>query len=124
MYIRRNTMKFKDRIKNRRNELNLSLREAATKIGISHGYLDKLEKGVDLRTNTTNKPTPDVLKLIAFAYKLEYMDLMHACGYIDKPVELESVYLRLAKEAQEVGLPPEDIQHIIDIYKRYKTRTN
>lgn len=121
MYIRRNTMEFKDIIKSRRNELNLSLREAATKIGISHGYLDKLEKGVDNRTNTTNKPTPDVLKLIAVAYKLEYMDLMHACGYIDKPVALEGVYLRLAKEAQEAGLPPEDIQHIIDIYRKYKT---
>lgn len=113
-------MEFKDIIKSRRNELNLSLREAATKIGISHGYLDKLEKGIDLRTNTIIKPTPNVLKLFALAYKLEYMDLMHACGYIDKPVELESVYLRLAKEMQEVGLPPEDIQHIIDIYKRYK----
>ena len=34
----------------RRKADRLSLREAAQLIGISHGYLDKLEKGVDSRT--------------------------------------------------------------------------
>lgn len=38
------------------------------------------------------------------------------------PPQLDGVYFRLAKEAQELGLPPEDIQHIIDLYKKYKVR--
>lgn len=76
-------MELSEILTNRRNELNLSLREAANKIGISHGYLDKLEKAYDPRTNTANKPTPETLALISKAYNLNYYELMIICGYID-----------------------------------------
>lgn len=69
-------------LKSKRDALNLSLREAAMKIGVSHGYLDKLEKGYDGRTGTANKPTPETLKLISDAYGIEYTYLMELCGYI------------------------------------------
>lgn len=77
-------MTFSELLISKREELHLSLREAAQKIGISHGYLDKLEKGFDSRTQTNNKPTPETLRLIANAYNLDYMQLMVLCGYVDR----------------------------------------
>lgn len=69
-------------LKSKRESSNLSLREAAMKIGVSHGYLDKLEKGYDERTGTANKPTPETLRLIGIAYGLDYTYLLEICGYI------------------------------------------
>ena len=65
----------------------LSLREAAQLIGISHGYLDKLEKGVDSRTGTKNNPTPETLQMIATAYHWDYQYLLKVCGYINEEKE-------------------------------------
>ena len=69
-------------LKEKRNAMRISLRSAADLIGISHTYLDKLEKGVDSRTGTGNKPTPDTLKLISSAYNINYSKLLEYCGYI------------------------------------------
>ena len=66
----------------RRKEDGVSLREAAQNIGISHGYLDKLEKGIDSRTGTRNNPTPETLQMIATAYNWDYQYLLKICGYI------------------------------------------
>lgn len=62
---------------------NESLREASNKIGISHTYLDTLEKGYDKRSGKPSKPTPETLKLIAKAYDYPYEELMALAGYID-----------------------------------------
>lgn len=69
-------------LKSIRTELKLSLREAAKLIGISHSYLSALEKGVDPRTNSPIKPTPETLKLISSAYNISYNNLMKLSGYI------------------------------------------
>ena len=66
----------------RRKADRLSLREEAQLIGISHGYLDKLEKGVDSRTGTKNNPTPETLQMIASAYHWDYQYLLKICGYM------------------------------------------
>lgn len=66
----------------RRKADRLSLREATQLIGISHGYLDKLEKGVDSRTGTKNNPTPETLQMIASAYHWDYQYLLKICGYM------------------------------------------
>ena len=66
----------------RRKADRLSLRETAQLIGISHGYLDKLEKGVDSRTGTKNNPTPETLQMIASAYHWDYQYLLKICGYM------------------------------------------
>lgn len=66
----------------KRKKDGASLREAAEKIGISHGYLDKLEKGVDKRTGVKNNPTPETLGMIAKAYEWDYNYLLQICGYI------------------------------------------
>jgi transcriptional regulator with XRE-family HTH domain len=62
----------------------LSLRNAADKIGISHTYLDTIEKGFDKRSGKKVKPTPETLKLISKAYDYDYKQLMKIAGYIDE----------------------------------------
>lgn len=64
----------------KRKELGLSLRKAAEIIGLSHSYLDKLEKGDESGDDFT--PSPKILKSIARAYEVEYDYLMELCGYI------------------------------------------
>lgn len=61
-----------------------SLRDASKRIGISHTYLDTVEKGYDKRSGKHVNPTPETLKLIAKAYNYDYKDLMIRAGYIEK----------------------------------------
>lgn len=60
-----------------------SLRDASKRIGISHTYLDTLEKGVDKRSGSFVKPTPETLKMIAEAYEYDYEELMVKTGYLE-----------------------------------------
>lgn len=107
--------------------MNLSLREAAQKIGISHGYLDKLEKGVDPRTQTNNKPTPETLRLIADAYHLDYNNLMILCGYIDPqtlkiPETLKNIPIAFYEGLD--GLTDESLQDILKYVEYVKEKQN
>ncbi|MDG5852456.1 helix-turn-helix domain-containing protein [Clostridium beijerinckii] len=77
-----NTNMFGNYIRERRENLDLSLRDAAKLIGISHSYLSTLEKGIDKRKNTEVKPTPEILRYISDAYKINYTYLMELVGYI------------------------------------------
>lgn len=61
-----------------------SLRDASKRIGISHTYLDTIEKGYDKRSGKHVNPTPETLKLISKAYNYDYEDLMLRAGYISK----------------------------------------
>ena len=79
---------FSNIIRERRLAMKLSLRGAAQLIGISHTYLNNLEKSSDPRTGIKNKPTPETLRLIAAAYELDYNYLLQSCGYI-KETSLE-----------------------------------
>lgn len=74
---------IRDVLINKRKELKLSLRDAANKIGISHSYLSTLEKGKDPRTGSPVNPTPETLRLISEAYKVDYNYLLNLAGYID-----------------------------------------
>lgn len=60
-----------------------SLRDASKRIGISHTYLDTIEKGYDKRSGNPVNPTPETLKLISKAYNYPYKKLMELAGYID-----------------------------------------
>ncbi|MFH4920521.1 helix-turn-helix transcriptional regulator [Staphylococcus cohnii] len=65
---------FGKKIKKLRGEK--SIREAARGIGISHTYLDSLEKGYDPRTGKERKPTIDVISKISIYYNYEFSDLV------------------------------------------------
>lgn len=69
-------------IKNLRGKM--SLREASEKIGISHTYLDTIEKGFDKRSGKPVNPSPETLRLIANAYNYSYEKLLKLAGYIDE----------------------------------------
>lgn len=53
-----------------------SIREASRGIGISHTYLDSLEKGVDPRSGKERKPTIEVLYKIAKYYNYDFVSLL------------------------------------------------
>lgn len=61
----------------------MSLREASEMIGISHTYLDTIEKGFDKRSGKQINPSPDTLRLISNAYRYSYVKLLKLAGYID-----------------------------------------
>lgn len=75
---------------------NESLRDASKRIGISHTYLDTLEKGVDKRSGSIVKPSPETLKMIAEAYNYDYESLMVKTGYIEVE-EIRSEYIKKRK---------------------------
>src|SRR5690625_3533181 len=60
-----------------------SLRDAGKRIGISHTYLDTVEKGRDKRSGNPVNPTPETLRLISRAYNYPYEELMRVAGYIE-----------------------------------------
>src|SRR5699024_697322 len=69
----------------------MSLREAGEKIGISHTYLDTIEKGFDKRSGKHVNPSPDTLRLISNAYNYPYINLLRLAGYIDEAKEEEEL---------------------------------
>lgn len=77
-----------------------SLRDASKRIGISHTYLDTLEKGVDKRSGSIVKPSPETLKMIAEAYNYDYEELMVRTGYIEAE-EIKSDYIKKRKLSNE-----------------------
>lgn len=94
-------------LKKIREERNFSLREAGKRSGLSHSYIDSLEKGVHPKTKGPIKPSPDSLKALATAYNYEYILLMNAAGYVDESAEsneyklTESETDRVIREAEE-----------------------
>lgn len=96
---------FGEYIKNIRLEKNLSLREAANLLGISHSYLNKLEKGLDIRNNHPSRPNPEIIDVIASKYSLDYNYLMKLCGYLkdENTDEERDVSKLLEKTMSEIG---------------------
>ncbi len=79
-------------LKKIRDDLNISLREAARRSKLSHSYIDFVEKGVHLKRKARIKPSPDTLKALSEAYHYDYTKLMQVAGYVDKEdIEKESV---------------------------------
>ena len=52
-----------------------SLREVSKHINISHTYLDSLEKGYDMRTNSKRSPSVVTVNKIAQHYNVDFKQL-------------------------------------------------
>ena len=79
-------------LKQRREQSGMSLREFADKLGISHSFLDKIEKGVDPRNNKPVEPTLVTYKSIAKGLGITLTQLLIFSGHIDNEfndIELE-----------------------------------
>lgn len=72
-----------DIIKEYRLDHDLSLREFSKKCGLSHTYIDKLEKGVDPRSQKPVEPTLDALEKISTAIDLSLDELLTMLGKIN-----------------------------------------
>ncbi len=105
-------MTFAIRLKELRESKNLSQYDLANELGISQSAIGNWEAG-------KREPNFTMMQTLAnyFGVSVDYL-----LGRADEKqgVVLDGVYFRIASEAQEVGLPPEDIQKIIDLYKKYK----
>ncbi len=67
-----------------RKEKNMSLREFSDYLGISHAYLNKLEKGIDDKTGKEISPTIDTLIKIANSLEVDTKSFFEICGFFDK----------------------------------------
>jgi len=76
---------FGDYLRSLREGQKLSLREAATKTGVSVSYITQIENG------RRKAPGPEILKKLALAYNVPVRDLLKAAGYMDDPKEAKSV---------------------------------
>lgn len=79
-------------LRQKRNEKQFGLREAAARAGITHGYLSQLE------SDKVKEPAPQVLQKLADAYDEPFMLLMQVAGYIeDDPARLSPNQKRALK---------------------------
>lgn len=92
---------FGNYLRKLRNEKSLSIRRASEGIGISHTYLDSLEKGYDPRTKKERKPTPEVLQKISDYYTIDYEHLLFLAGYISKEMYKKQLKLKEEIEVRE-----------------------
>ena len=72
-----------------RLEANMSLRQFGEYLGISHAYLDKLEKGIDHRTGKAIAPTIEVLRVLARNLNMPARVFFKLCGYFDYDAALK-----------------------------------
>lgn len=69
-------------IKDYRTENNISLRDFGERCGISHSYIDKLEKGTDPRTGKPIEPTLDTVIRISKALGKTPEKIFEELGHI------------------------------------------
>jgi transcriptional regulator with XRE-family HTH domain len=133
-----------EKIKAYRDEHKLSLREFAELCGVSHSYIDKLEKGVDQRSGKPVEPTLDVIEKIASAMGLTLGQLLTQIGKIDPEKDLLTLeyninghnvkakapkanltegfteehaaeYLEAAKALKTLGISPEELNLLVHL---------
>ncbi|MGU3473148.1 helix-turn-helix domain-containing protein [Paenibacillus sp. D51F] len=69
-----------------------SLREAAKRSGLSHGYIRDVELGVNRKSGAQMIPMPQTLRKFADAYRANYNDLMRIAGHFETTLNNERPY--------------------------------
>lgn len=111
-----------------RNEKNMSLRDFAKMLNISHSYLDKLEKSIDSKNNKEIEPTIITLEKIATALGLNLKELLINVGYIsNEPLPpnyenaineiVDNEYNLAIKSAKELKVSAKELIKLMRIYK-------
>jgi transcriptional regulator with XRE-family HTH domain len=106
----------------------MSLREAAEKSGLSHSYIDSLEKGRHPNTGAPITPSPDSLRSLSKAYNYSYDELMRLAGHmreenkdaVDKLIEYldleltdEEIIDRMNFKVDNITLSDEEVKEFI-----------
>jgi transcriptional regulator with XRE-family HTH domain len=137
-----NKQEFGEYIKKLRKDRNLTIRQVELYAGVSNSYLSLLENG------KRDIPSPEILKKLATAYKVDYNDLMDKAGYLNIKSEEDTTnenenlpdwikklppdlisflqneaknkftYLRVAQKAKLNDLPPRVLKAMVESFKR------
>ncbi|WP_099363769.1 helix-turn-helix domain-containing protein [Fredinandcohnia onubensis] len=113
-------MDFKNYLKLKREEKNLSMNKLGVLSGVSAMYISQIEGG---RRVT---PSPKILEKLAEGLNVPYEDLMIAAGYIPAEEVIEELQAQLRgedietrtpmpKEAAEEGEDQFELSYILDI---------
>jgi transcriptional regulator with XRE-family HTH domain len=124
---------FGEIIKVKRKEKKLSLRDFASICGLSHTYIDCLEKGFDPRTGKPVSPTIDTLNKIANALDMSLVELLSLAGLIEECNNEENNQIKNKSRTNNhyniipphltplldaaKDLPPEKIEPLVSIAK-------
>lgn len=104
-----------NRIKFLRNELNMTQQDLADKINGAKSTIAMYE-------NETRKPSMEILLKLSeiFNCSIDYILGKTNIRSSSNEPEIQDIYMHLAKEAQDLKLEKEDVDYIIDFYKRNK----
>ncbi|WP_195984327.1 helix-turn-helix transcriptional regulator [Clostridium sp. D33t1_170424_F3] len=107
-------MELREKIKNRRIELHLTLEDVAHTVGVSSATVSRWESGeiASLRG--------DKIALLAQTLQVTPAYLMDWSTQSAVPSQLDKVYFNFAREAQENDIDPDDIKLAIDIIKKLR----
>ncbi|MBC7174424.1 MAG: helix-turn-helix domain-containing protein [Polyangiaceae bacterium] len=108
-----------ERIRRKRTELKLGLRETATKVGISPTYLSRIET-----MEEKAQPAEEVIRKLATLLNDDFDELMQLAGRVPEDVEKVikgdpnmPAFLRTAKEQKWSG---EDLMKLLEAQKKGK----
>ena len=109
-------MVFGERIKQLRNEHKWTQEYVCEKLNISSGALSRYETGMY---------EPKSLELIKdfanlFNVTTDYLLGKSEIRNSEKETGISDIYMHLAKEAQELKLDQDDVDFILDFYKKHK----
>ena len=82
--IMENGSTLSELLKKTASDRQLSLRDFAKVLGVSHAYINKLMAGVDPRSQKLISPSIGVLLKIADALEIPCIEFLRQCGYLDK----------------------------------------
>lgn len=106
-------------IKQLREGKGLSLREAAKRSGLSHSYIDSIEKGMHPKTKAPITPSPESLRSLSKAYNYPYEELMKIAGHIDA-VDFEESKSKVDIQIEEAlrRLPDDKKKFVLELLKQ------
>lgn len=91
-----------DFVKKERQKRDMSQREFALLLGLSHSYVNKLEGGFDQRSGKMLRPTLDTMSHMAKALNMQLDDLLFQVGYLESNVYNEEFLQSVEIEYQEL----------------------
>jgi len=103
-----------NRVKQLREEKGLRQIELAATLEISQGTLSNWERGVHDPDNETLGQLAQI-----FDCSVDYL-----LGRIDVRQPLDGLFTRVMKDAQDSGMTPQDLQVLVDFWKKAKERND
>lgn len=97
-------MQFGEYLRSLRKRRDMSLRELAAASGVSNAYISQIETG------QRGVPSPSVIRQLADALNVPYLDMMKAAGYISNA---DRALAASRRDGYDNSLPP-DVLEVVD----------